>query len=198
MQTDKARLEHDRLARISAELGPRSIVLVGMMGAGKTTIGKRLAARLGIRFVDADGEIERAAAQTIPEIFAEHGEAYFRDGERRVISRLLGEGPQVLATGGGAFMNADTRAAISDLGISVWLEADAELLLARVRRRSNRPLLDTPDPEGTLRRLIAERYPIYALADVTVQSRDVAHDIMCDDMIAALIAHFDRQKETKP
>ncbi|MDR3375083.1 MAG: shikimate kinase [Ancalomicrobiaceae bacterium] len=199
MQVDKARPEDERLARIIAGLGRGSIVLVGMMGAGKTTIGKRLATRLGLRFIDADNEIERAAAQTIPEIFTEHGEAYFRDGERRVIARLLGEGPQVLATGGGAFMNADTRAAIAEKGISVWLEADVDLLFARVRRRSNRPLLENPDPEGTLRRLVAERHPVYALADIIVQSRDVPHDIMCDDVIAALVGHLDRpQQETSP
>ena len=173
MQAEAKRPDDERSRRITARLGARSIVLVGMMGAGKTTVGKRLANRLDVRFIDADTEIEKAASQTIPEIFAQHGEPYFRDGERRVIARLLGEGPQVLATGGGAFMSPETRTAIAEKGISVWLQADVDLLLARVRRRSNRPLLENADPEGTLRRLVAERYPVYALADLTVTSRDV-------------------------
>lgn len=179
-----------RLARLSSALGSRSIVLVGMMGAGKTSVGKRLAARLGMPFVDADHAIEEAANKTIPEIFAEHGEAYFRDGERRVIARLLRDRRQVIATGGGAFMNPDTRAAIAASGVSVWLKADVDLLFERVKRRSNRPLLQTPDPEGTLRRLVAERYPVYARADLTIVSRDVPHDAMVDDVLAALEGHL--------
>lgn len=176
----------DRVRRLLARLGERSIVLVGMMGAGKTSVGKRLAARLGLPFVDADHAIEEAAAKTIPEIFAEHGEAYFRDGERRVIARLLRERRQVVATGGGAFMNAETREAIRAAGVSVWLKADADLLFERVKRRANRPLLQTEDPEGTLRRLVAERYPVYAGADVTVLSRDVPHETVVEDVFAAL------------
>ena len=186
-------------AEIAAALGARSIVLVGMMGAGKSTIGRRLSARLRLPFLDADTEIEAAAGMSIPDIFETHGEPHFRDGEARVIARLLDGGPAVLATGGGAFMNADTRAAVAEKGISVWLEADVDLLFARVRRRSNRPLLENPDPEGTLRRLVAERHPVYALADIIVQSRDVPHDIICDDVIAALVDHLDRpQQETSP
>jgi shikimate kinase len=190
MQTETRRVDDEQTRLIASWLGQRSVVLVGMMGAGKTTVGKRLANRLGIPFVDADVEIEKAAAQTIPEIFAEHGEPYFRDGERRVIARLLNEGPQVLATGGGSFMNADTRAAIAQKGVSVWLDADVAILLARVRRRANRPLLNTADPEATLRRLLAERNPIYKLADIAVRSRDEPHDIICEDVIRSIAKHL--------
>lgn len=183
----------DHAAAIAAGLGRRPIVLVGMMGAGKTSIGKRLATALGLPFCDADAEIERAANATIPEIFERHGEAFFRDGERRVIVRLLSEGPRVLATGGGAYMNPETRAAIQKQAISVWLNADFEVLLARVRRRSNRPLLQGPDPEGTLRRLIAERYPIYAQADIHVHSRDVAHEMVVDEILREIEARLGQE-----
>jgi len=175
-------------ARIPRLLGGRTIVMVGMMGAGKSSIGRRLAARLGLPFVDADTEIEQAANATISEIFETHGEAYFRDGERRVIQRLLDGTPKVLATGGGAFINAETRAAIRAAGVSVWLKADRDLILQRVRRRSNRPLLKTPDPEATVDGLLAARDPIYAEADIHVQSRDVAHEIVIGDILAALEA----------
>lgn len=171
-------------------LGGRSLVLVGLMGAGKTTVGRKLAERLDLPFVDADHEIERAAGKTIPEIFADHGEPYFRDGERRVIARLLGEGPQVLATGGGAFMNPETRAAIAASGVSVWLRADLPLLMKRVKRRSNRPLLANDDPEAVMQRLMAERYPVYALADVSVTCREVAQSAMVNDVMRALVARF--------
>jgi shikimate kinase len=173
-------------AAVVAALAVRSIVLVGMMGAGKSSIGRRLALRLGIPFVDADTEIEKAAQMSIPDIFATRGEAEFRAGEARVIHRLLEGGPQVLATGGGAFINADTRAEIGLKGISVWLKAEFDVLMRRIRRRHDRPLLKTDDPAATLRRLVDERYPIYALADVTVQSRDVAHDKIVDEIVAAL------------
>ena len=171
-----------------AALGRRSIVLVGMMGAGKTSVGRRLAARLDIPFVDADSEIEAAAGMTIPEIFSIHGEAYFRSGELRVIARLLDGGPQVLSTGGGAFMNPDTRAAIRAKGISFWLKADFDVLLRRVKRRTDRPLLKSEDPAETLKRLIAERYPVYAEADVTIHSRDVPHERIVEEILAALPA----------
>lgn len=169
-------------------LGRRSIVLVGMMGAGKSSVGRRLAQRLGLPFADADTEIEKAANMTIREIFAVHGEAYFRSGEARVIARLLEQGPQVLATGGGAFMNADTRAAVRAKGISVWLKADFEVLMRRIKRRSGseRPLLKAPDPAAIVKRLIAERYPVYAEADLTVHSRDVPHERIVEEIIAAL------------
>lgn len=173
-------------AEITAALGPRSIVLVGMMGAGKSSVGRRLATRLAIPFVDADAEIETAHRMSIPDIFATYGEAYFRSGEARVIARLLDGGAQVLATGGGAFMDADTRAAIAARGVSVWLKAELDVLMRRIRRRQDRPLLKTGDPGETLRRLIAERYPVYAQAGITVQSRDVPHDKIVDEIIAAL------------
>ena len=172
-------------------LDGRSIVLVGMMGVGKSSVGRRLAVRLSIPFVDADSEIETAAKMTIPEIFARHGEPYFRSGEARVIARLLEGGPQVLATGGGAFMNADTRALIRQKGVSVWLHADLDVLLRRTsKRRSDRPLLQTDDPSETLRALLAEREPVYALADLTVQSRDVPHEAIVADVMTALAAYL--------
>jgi shikimate kinase len=160
--------------------------MVGMMGAGKSSIGRRLASRLGMSFADADAEIEQAANATIPEIFETHGEDYFRDGERRVIQRLLAGAPKVLATGGGAFIHPETRATISKGAISIWLKADRDLLLSRVRRRSNRPLLKVGDPGETIDKLIAERYPIYAEANIHIQSRDVAHDAVIDDILVAL------------
>ncbi len=166
--------------RVAAALGGRSLVLVGRMGAGKTSVGKRLAAKLGLPFVDADAEIEAGAQLSISEIFERFGEAYFREGERRVIARLLNSGPQVLATGGGAYMNASTREAIAARGVSIWLKPDIEVLLARVRKKSNRPLLQTADPEETLRRLLSERAPIYALADLTIESREGPHESVVD------------------
>lgn len=179
------------LARLWPYLGTRSIVLVGLMGSGKSSIGRRLAQRLGLSFIDADTEIETAAKMTIPEIFAQLGEQYFRDGERRVISRILQSGPQVLATGGGAFMNAETRQRIAERGLSVWLKADLDVLMRRVRKRSNRPLLQTDDPEARMRELMAIRHPVYAEADITVHSRDLPHDQSVDVVVAALMAHVD-------
>jgi shikimate kinase len=177
--------------QLRAALGQRAVVLVGMMGSGKSSVGRRLANRLGLPFVDADVEIEMAAGMTIPEIFAQRGESEFRDGERRVIARILTtRSPLVLATGGGAYMNAETRARIADLGISIWLKADPEVLMRRVRKRSNRPLLQTADPEATLRRMLAEREPVYALADITLTSRDDPHDIVVEDAVAALGRHL--------
>ncbi|MEO8669248.1 MAG: shikimate kinase [Bauldia sp.] len=167
-------------------LGDRAVVMVGMMGAGKSSVGRRLATRLGLPFVDADTEIEHAANASIPDIFERHGEAYFRDGERRVIKRLLDGAPKVLATGGGAFIQPDTRADIQARAISVWLKADRDVLMARVKRRGNRPLLKTADPEATMEKLIEERYPIYAEATIQVQSRDVAHDVVIDAILAGL------------
>jgi len=171
---------------LAAALGGRSIVLVGMMGAGKTSVGKRLAQRLGLPFVDADAEIEAGAQMTIPEIFERFGEAYFREGERRVIARLLVDGPKVVATGGGAFLNEATRQRIGQSGVSIWLKPDFEVLLRRVRKRSNRPLLRTADPEATLRRLLDERSPTYALADMTIESHDGPHDSVVDAILAGL------------
>ncbi len=174
---------------IMPRLGDRSIVLVGMMGVGKSSVGRRLATRLAIPFVDADAEIEKAAGMSIADIFARHGEAYFRSGEARVIARLLESGPQVLATGGGAFINADTRALMKLKGVSIWLRAEVDVLLRRTgKRRNDRPLLQTADPAETLRELLAEREPTYALADLTVQSREVAHDAIVSDILTALDA----------
>ena len=171
---------------VTEALGSRSIVLIGLMGAGKTTVGRRLAQRLGLPFVDADQEIEAAAGKTIPEIFADHGEAYFREGERRVIGRLMLRGPQVLATGGGAFMDPATRAAIAEHGVPIWLRADLPLLMKRVRRRSNRPLLNNEDPEGVMKRLMNERYPVYSQARFVVDSRDVPHDLIVNEILRLL------------
>ena len=148
----------------------RSIVLVGMMGAGKSAVGRQLAQRLGLPFADADHEIERAADCTIADIFAQFGEEYFRAGERRVIARLVEEGPIVQATGGGAFIDPATRTLLLEQTVTVWLNAEFDVLWERVSKRSHRPLLRTEDPQGTLRRLMEERYPIYAQAHVTVIS----------------------------
>jgi shikimate kinase len=174
------------LHAIKAALGERSIVMVGLMGCGKSAVGRRLGTRLGLPFVDADEEIEKAAGKSIEDIFTEHGEPYFRDGERKVLARLLRSGPQVLATGGGAFMNAETRAAIAQSGVSVWLKAELALLVRRVSKRSNRPLLKTGDPEVVMRNLIETRYPVYALADITVESRDVPHEVIVSEILERL------------
>jgi len=176
-------------------LDRRSIVLIGLMGAGKTTVGRRLAQRLGLSFVDADAEIERAAGETIPEIFERRGEATFRDGERRVIARLLEEGPRVLATGGGAFMDEATRANIAARGISVWLKADLDILMKRVGRRSGRPLLKQDDPRKVMERLMAQRYPVYALADIAVESIEGPHDGVVDLVIDAVKTYKSLSKE---
>jgi shikimate kinase len=178
--------EASRDAALAAALGRRSVVLVGMMGAGKSSIGRRLAGRLRIAFVDADVEIEQAAGMSIADIFAAHGEPYFRSGEARVIARLLEHGPQVLATGGGAFMNIQTRANIRGKGVSVWLKAELDVLTRRLRRRNDRPLLKTADPVATLTNLLAERDPIYGEADITVLSRDISHDVIVDEIVTAV------------
>jgi shikimate kinase len=164
----------------------RSIVLVGLMGSGKSVIGRRLAARIGMKFVDADSEIEEAAGLAINDIFEVHGEQAFRDGERRVIARLLTEPAHVLATGGGAFMNPRTRECVKELAISVWLRADFDVLLRRVSRRDNRPLLKVENKEEVLRGLIEERYPTYGEADIIVQSQDGPHEETVSEVIAAL------------
>jgi shikimate kinase len=177
---------------ILGRLGQRSIVLVGMMGVGKSSIGRRLAARLGVPFVDADTEIEKAAGMSIPDIFARHGEAYFRSGEARVIARLLDSGPQVLASGGGAVMNADTRAAIKAKGVSIWLNAEVDVLLRRIaKRKHERPMLHTDDPSETLRQLLITREPVYALADLTVQSREAPHETIVAEIMRALSGFLD-------
>lgn len=177
-------------ADLVAALGRRAIVLVGMMGAGKSTVGRRLAARLRLPFLDADAEIEAAAAMSIAEIFESHGEPQFRDGEARVIARLLNDGPLVLATGGGAVLRETTRRRIAECGISIWLKAEPDVILRRVRRRADRPLLKTDDPAATIARLIADRHPIYATADLVVDSRDVPHEAIVEDCVTALRAHL--------
>lgn len=184
------------IENIREKLGNHPIVLVGLMGAGKSSIGRRLAEKLNFPFVDADHEIEVAADKSIAEIFADHGEAYFREGERRVISRLIENGAQVLATGGGAFINDDTRERIAGHGVSVWLKADLPLLMKRVSKRADRPLLLNDDPQAVMQRLMDERYPIYAKADVIVESRDVQHTQMVNDVIKMLAKwpHWDRLK----
>lgn len=166
----------------------RTIALVGMMGAGKSSIGRRLAASMDVPFFDADSEIEAAAGRTIPEIFQEYGEAAFRDCERKVISRLLEGPPHVLATGGGAFMSEQTRARIREMGISVWLKAPIDVLLARVKRKDNRPLLNAGDQRETLERLLQERTPTYAEADIHFDCEDGPHSAAVDDLLAQLIA----------
>jgi shikimate kinase len=173
-------------ADIVSALGTRSVVLVGMMGAGKSTIGRRLASRLRLPFLDADTEIEAAAGMSIPDIFESHGEPHFRDGEARVIARLLDHGPIILATGGGAFLREETRNRISDKAVSIWLKAEADIIMRRVKRRADRPLLKTADPAGTVERLIVEREPFYRHADLTIWSRDVPHEKIVDECIEAL------------
>jgi shikimate kinase len=170
----------------SALIVDRPIVLVGLMGAGKTTVGRRLAALLHLPFVDADEEIERAAGLKVSEIFALHGEEDFRRGERRVIERLLSGAPHVLATGGGAFMNAETRALVRAKGLSVWLRADLDVLMRRVEKRDSRPLLREGDPRATMQRLMDERYPVYAEADLVVESNNGPHASTVNAVVRAL------------
>ncbi len=178
---------------------PRTLVLIGLMGAGKSCIGRRLAALLGLDFTDADAEIERAAGCTIEEIFERHGEAEFRDGERRVINRLLGQEVQVLATGGGSFMDPGTRTAIRDQAISVWLRADLDLLLKRTGRRNTRPLLKNGDPRTILKGLMAERYPVYGEADIVVDSADGPPEVTVERVRAAVEGYIsDRPAPVRP
>ena len=162
----------ENTADLLARLGSRSVVFVGLMGAGKTAIGRKVAGMLGLPFTDSDHEIETVSRMTIPDLFERYGEAEFRSLEQRVIVRVLESGPQVLSTGGGAFMNAQTREAIEAYGLSVWLKADVDTLLDRVSKKQNRPLLKNADPRAVLERLMLERNPVYALADVTVATRD--------------------------
>lgn len=184
---------HHRAARLLVLLGGRPLVLIGMMGAGKTTVGRRIAAKLDRQFFDSDEEIEKAAQMDIPEIFRTRGEAEFRAGETRVIARVLKHSHIVLATGGGAFVHPDTRTLVNTEAVSVWIKADFELLFARVSRRFNRPLLRTENPRATLQELIEDRYPIYAEAHVTVVSRDVHQDAVANDIIEAVIAYLEPQ-----
>ncbi|MBB4103884.1 shikimate kinase [Allorhizobium borbori] len=172
--------------RARAALGNRNLVFVGLMGAGKSAIGRMVAQDLGLSFVDSDHEIERVSRMTITELFAAYGEAEFRALETRVIERLLQAGPRVVSTGGGAFINPNTRQRIKESGVSVWLKADLDVLWNRVSRREGRPLLKTADPKGTLRALMDDRYPIYAEADLTVISRDVRKEVIVKDVLATI------------
>lgn len=183
----------DLARRILERLGRRNVVLVGMMGAGKTSVGRRIAQALGLPFVDADSEIEAAANMSISEIFDFYGEEHFRDGERRVIARLLADGPKVVATGGGAFISPETRQRIAENGISVWLRADIKLLLDRVRRRGNRPLLRHPEPAKVMRDLLAAREPVYAQANVVVQTWDAAQRLVANHALAAIDAYLEQE-----
>lgn len=175
-----------QLGEIRQSLGSTSLVLIGLMGAGKSAVGRRLSAALDLPFTDADSEIEEAAGQSISEIFAEHGEAYFRTGERKVIARLLESGPQVLATGGGAFMDPQTRITVKSKGISIWLKASLRVLMKRVGRRDTRPLLQVDNPEAVMKKLMAERSPVYAQADITVESKEAPHEVMVKAILDAL------------
>lgn len=181
---------------IRARLGRRAIVFVGLMGAGKTAIGRKLAAALGLPFVDSDHEIETVSRMTVPELFERYGEPEFRALEQRVIDRLLHDGPRVVSTGGGAFMNAQTREAIAAHGVSVWLKADLDLLMERVAKKQNRPLLRNPDPRGVMRKLMDDRYPIYALADITVETRDARREIIASEAMQALYRHLGLAADT--
>jgi shikimate kinase len=183
---DKPNDKQGEADALRARLGRRVIVLIGMPGSGKSSIGRRLAQRLGLPFADADAEIEQAAGMSIFDIFASRGEGEFRAGEARVIARLIDKRPRVIATGGGAFMNADTRALIGQRAVSIWLKAEIPVLLRRIKRKSDRPLLQTADPEGTLKRLLSERESTYAQADIVIPSHEVPHEAVVEAIIAAL------------
>ncbi|MCL6708629.1 shikimate kinase [Pseudomonas sp. R2.Fl] len=171
-----------------AALGRRNLIFVGLMGAGKSVIGRLTATQLGLPFIDTDAEIERVSRMTISELFAAYGEEEFRALETRVIQRLLKSGPRVVSTGGGAFINENTRGEIEKGGISLWLRADLDVLWERVNKRDHRPLLKTENPRQTLENLMSQRYPVYALADITIQSRDVRKEIIVKEVLQAIAA----------
>jgi shikimate kinase len=181
-------------------LGKKTIVFTGLMGAGKTAIGRKVAQVLDLPFIDSDHEIEAVSRLSVADLFALYGETEFRALERRVIARLLEEGGRVVSTGGGAFMNARTRQAIAERAVSVWLKADIDVLMERVMKNRNRPLLKTSDPRAVMERLMAERHPVYALADVTVQSRDEPKEVIAQDVLGALVRHLEagKDRETAP
>lgn len=180
--------------RAKAALGKRNLVLVGLMGAGKSAIGRIVAQQLGLPFIDTDSEIERVSRMSISELFAAYGEEEFRALETRVIKRLLRTGPRVVSTGGGAFINEKTRKQIERGGVSVWLSADLDVLWERVNKRDHRPLLKTENPKQTLQDLMDKRYPIYGLADITVQSRDVRKEVIANEVLTSVIEHFGKDK----
>lgn len=177
-------------AQLRQLLGDRVIVFVGLMGAGKTAIGRRVSQLAGMPFADSDHEIEQASRMSVADLFEAYGEAEFRALEQRVITRLLQERPGVISTGGGAFMNDDTRAAIAEAGVSVWLKADIDVLMARVMKKQTRPLLKTSNPRAVMESLMEARYPVYAQADVTVNTRDDRREVIADEVMAALVAHL--------
>lgn len=182
----------DERPDIARRLGTRSVALIGLMGAGKTTVGRKLAQLLDLPFRDTDAEIETAARMTIAEIFEAYGEPEFRALEARVVSRLALDGPQVLATGGGAYMSADTRQMLRGSAVTVWLKADLDVLMDRVGRRGARPLLKAADPRSVMEDLMAKRYPIYAEADITVLSRNVRREVIAEEIMEALCLHLSR------
>ncbi|MDN5926414.1 MAG: shikimate kinase [Hyphomicrobiales bacterium] len=186
--TATATTAHEDAATLLASLGGRSIVFVGLMGAGKTAIGRKLSQMLDLPFVDSDHEIEAVSRMTIAELFQQYGEAEFRALEQRVIERLLKGGPQIFSTGGGAFMNQQTRLGIAGNGISVWLKADLDLLMQRVTKKPSRPLLQNPDPRAVMARLMEQRYPVYATADITIQTRDERRELIAAEVLEALKA----------
>ncbi|AZN96500.1 shikimate kinase [Mesorhizobium sp. M9A.F.Ca.ET.002.03.1.2] len=183
-------------AALLGRLGDRSVVFVGLMGAGKTAIGRKVAGMLGLPFIDSDQEIESVSRMTVPDLFERYGETEFRALEQRVILRVLEHGPQVLSTGGGAFMSAQTREAIQGHGVSVWLKAEIDLLMDRVSKKQNRPLLKSADPRAVIERLMVERYPVYATADVTVPTRDDRKEVIAAEVVSALCRHFGVAAET--
>jgi shikimate kinase len=183
------------MTSVASRLDGRSVVLIGLMGAGKSSVGRRLAKALGLPFIDADEEVAKAAGCPIEDIFERFGEAAFRDGEERVIQRLLNDGPQVLATGGGAYMNARTRARIAERGVSVWLRADLDVLVRRTKGRRGRPLLKTEDPRPTLEKLMQERYPVYAGTDIVVDTNDEPHEVTVNKIISALDRFVSRDRQ---
>ncbi|ESW63914.1 shikimate kinase [Mesorhizobium sp. M0761] len=188
----------DSHAALLDRLGSRSIVFVGLMGAGKTAIGRKVATMLSLPFVDSDQEIETVSRMTVPELFERYGETEFRALEQRVILRVLESGPQVLSTGGGAFMNAQTREAIAGHGVSVWLKAEIDLLMERVSKKQNRPLLKSADPRAVLERLMGERYPVYATSNITVPTRDDRKEVIATEVVDALCGHFGIPAPTAP
>lgn len=194
-ETDRAGI--DRAGTARERLGGRAIVFVGLMGAGKTAIGRRLAQMLDLPFVDSDHEIETVSRMTVPELFERYGEPEFRALEQRVIGRLLREGPRVVSTGGGAFMNAHTREAVAAHGVSIWLKAGLDLLMERVAKNQNRPLLKSADPRAVMERLMAERYPVYALADITVETRDATRETITEETFRALFDHLEHRASEK-
>ncbi|HEV7417608.1 MAG TPA: shikimate kinase [Tianweitania sediminis] len=192
-------LEPSLRQQLLDRLGSRTVVFVGLMGAGKTAIGRRVAQALDLPFVDSDHEIEAVSRLTIPELFERYGEPEFRALEHRVLERLVREGPGIVSTGGGAFMDANTRAVIAERGISVWLKADLDVLMERAMKKGNRPLLKTADPRGTMAGLMAARYPTYAQADITVETRDEKREVITSEVLDALDRHLHHlPAETSP